>query len=355
MALLSPIVSEDVEDVCERTRVALTAMRGKTIVIAGAAGFLPSFLTDVLARSNDTLDGEPLRILCIDNFTTGMAHRLAHLEGRDDVETVAASVVEPFAPSGRVDYVVHGASIASPTWYRRFPLETIDVNTVGTKLLLELSREHDVAGFVYLSSSEIYGDPPPDRVPTIEEYWGNVSSTGPRAPYDESKRLAETLCTTYHRLYGTPVRIIRPFNVYGPRLRLDDGRVIPDFLGDVLAGRSIKILSDGRATRSFCYVTDFVAALVLLLVGGSDGEAYNVGNDEERSIAYVAELVARLTDPPVAVEFARSDDALYLVDNPSRRCPDLTKTRAAIPWAPSMPLAEGLKRTFRYYAEGGTA
>jgi UDP-glucuronate decarboxylase len=346
---ISPVVLEDLDHICARAETALRALAGKTVLVAGGAGFLPSYVVDALARANETMQDEPRRILCVDNVLTGTWTRLAHLEGRADVAFLTHDLTEELVLDEPVHAVVHGASIASPSWYRQRPLETIDVNVTGTRCLLELAREHAVEGFLYLSSSEIYGDPDPTRIPTSEDYWGNVSSTGPRAPYDESKRLAETLCTTYHRLYGTPVRIIRPFNVYGPRLRLDDGRVIPDFLSDALAGRPIALLSDGSATRSFCYVSDFIVALLLLLVEGTPGDVYNVGNDEEVTIREAAEILDALPDVGVGVVFASSDDSDYLTDNPSRRCPDLTKTRATIAWSPSVPLRDGLRRTLASY------
>ena len=236
-AARSRIVTHDVEEVSARAASALVRLAGRRVVVAGAAGFLPSHIVDSLAYANDTLLDDPCRMICLDNFVTGTPGRLAHLHAAPTSS----------CPYGRrqgidldesVDYIVHAASIASPTWYRRFPLETIDVNVGGTRNLLDLALAKGRRGFLYLSSSEIYGDPPPERVPTGEDYWGHVSSIGPRAPYDESKRLAETLCTTYHRLHDLPVVIIRPFNVYGPRLRLDDGRVVPDFVRDALARRA---------------------------------------------------------------------------------------------------------------------
>jgi dTDP-glucose 4,6-dehydratase/UDP-glucuronate decarboxylase len=346
---ISAVVHDDLDDICARAAPALRALAGKTVLVAGGAGFLPSYVVDALARANETMQAEPCRIICVDNVVTGAWTRLAHLEGRPDIAFRTHDLTQKLVLDEPVHAIVHGASIASPSWYRRRPLETIDVNVIGTRYLLELAREEKVESFLYLSSSEVYGDPDPARVPTTEDYWGNVSSTGPRAPYDESKRLAETLCATYHRLYGTPVRIVRPFNVYGPRLRLDDGRVIPDFLSDALARRPIALLSDGRATRSFCYVGDFTAALLLLLVEGSAGEVYNVGNDEEVTIREAAEILDGLPGVGVGVASATSDDADYLTDNPSRRCPDLSKTRAAIDWSPSTPLREGLHRTLASY------
>jgi UDP-glucuronate decarboxylase len=348
---ISPVVEDDLDDICARAGTALRSLAGRTVLVAGGAGFVPSYVVDTLARANEAWPDQPCRILCVDNVATGAWTRLAHLEGRTDVEFFAHDLTQKLELDEPVHFVVHGASIASPSWYRRRPLETIDVNVTGTRRLLELAREHAVESFLYLSSSEVYGDPDPARVPTTEDYWGNVSSTGPRAPYDESKRLAETLCTTYYRLYGTSVRIVRPFNVYGPRLRLDDGRVVPDFISDVLAGRPIALLSDGRATRSFCYVSDFTVALLLLLVQGVPGEAYNVGNDEEVTIRDAAETLDALPGVDVGIVLTSSADSEYLTDNPSRRCPDLSKTRAVIDWAPSVPLREGLRRTLASYRE----
>lgn len=347
--VLGQVVEEDLDQILTRSSPALRQLAGRTVLITGAAGFLLSYVVDALAHANDRLIDEPCRVVAVDNMIVSDSRRLAHLEGRSDVVFRQANVVEGVPFDDPLDYIVHGASIASPKWYRRYPLETIDVNVGGTRRLLELARRHE-ARFLLLSSSEIYGDPPPERIPTDEDYWGHVSPTGPRAPYDESKRLAETLCATFHRQFGTPVVIVRPFNVYGPRLSLDDGRVIPDFLRDALAGDPVSLLSDGRPTRSFCYVSDFVAALLLLLVEGVPGEAYNVGNDEEVSIRGVAELVAELAGTP-GVRSGESSDPDYLADNPSRRCPDLRKTKTAIAWIPDVPLQAGVARTLAHYRE----
>ncbi len=354
-ALPTSVVAADIDEIVTRAEPECRRLEGKRVLIAGGAGFLPSYVVDALAFANDQILTEPCQVISVDNLTTGVAERLAHLRGRDDVIFVDQDISTGVVAPGSVDYIVHAASIASPTWYRQHPLETIDVNVTGTRNLLELAREHGVEGFVYLSSSEIYGDPPPDRVPTSEDYWGHVSSTGPRACYDESKRLAETLCMTYFRLYGLPVRIIRPFNVYGPRLRLDDGRVIPDLLSDVLAGRPITLLSDGSATRSFCYITDFATALIKLVTGGEPGQAYNVGNDQEVTIREVAEAMDRVAATGAGIRFARSEDPAYLVDNPNRRSPDLRKTREAIAWSPEVDLDQGLARTYRHYVEAEEA
>jgi UDP-glucuronate decarboxylase len=350
-AQLSARIADDLDEILRRASEAVRRLERKTVVVAGGAGFLPSYLVDSLAFANDRLLDEPCRVISIDNLATGLAGRLEHLQNRDDVALLQQDIIQGVSLDEHVDYVVHAASIASPTWYRQYPLETIDVNVSGTRNLLELAREHGVEGFVYLSSSEIYGDPPPERVPTTEDYWGHVSSTGPRACYDESKRLAEALCMTYFRLYGTPVKLVRPFNVYGPRLRLDDGRVIPDLISDALNGRPITLYSDGRATRSFCYISDFVTALILLLVADVAGEAFNLGNNQEVTIREAAETLDRVTGQGHGIQFERSEDPHYLTDNPNRRSPDLSKVKATVEWSPAVELEEGLRRTYRYYLD----
>jgi dTDP-glucose 4,6-dehydratase/UDP-glucuronate decarboxylase len=204
---------------------------------------------------------------------------------------------------------------------------------------------------VYVSSSEVYGDPPPDRVPTKEDYWGNVSSLGPRACYDESKRLAETLCMTYFRSFHVPVTIVRPFNVYGPGLRLDDARIVPDLISNALEGREMALYSDGMVSRSFCYVGDAAAAIIKLLASDLPGEAFNVGNDEEVTIRQLAELVDDLSGNRRGLRLVESADPDYLTDNPQRRCPDLTKIKGSIGWTPQVSLREGIERTLRFYRE----
>jgi len=270
------------------------------------------------------------------------------LQDRADFRFIQHDLVIPLSLDEDVAYFVHGASIASPTQYRKFPLQTIDVNVVGTRHLLELARRRQARSFVYLSSSEVYGDPVPEAIPTPESYRGNVSSTGPRACYDESKRLAETLCFTYYREFGLPVIVVRPFNVYGPRMRLDDGRVIPDFVRDALEGSEIRVFSDGRVTRSFCYVSDAITAILLLMVSDVHGEVFNIGNNEEITIEDLAYKVARLFGGR-KVRLVTNPDANYLTDSPRRRCPDITKVCSLINWEPTVTLREGLGRTAKWY------
>ncbi|MDE2588566.1 MAG: NAD-dependent epimerase/dehydratase family protein, partial [Patescibacteria group bacterium] len=247
---------------------------------------------------------------------------------------------------GEVDFIIHAASIASPPIYRKFPLKTIDVNYQGTRNLLELAKERNTKSMLFLSSSEIYGDP--DVIPTPESYWGHVSSIGPRACYDESKRLAETVSIVYHEQFGVPIKIARPFNVYGPYLNLDDGRVIPDFMKNAISNSKIIIHSDGTPTRSFCYVTDAIRAFYRILLLSPSGGVYNVGNDEEISMREVAEKIKKVISKPIEILLEKSKDPNYTKDNPQRRCPDLSKIRN-LGYEPHVSLEEGLKRLYQWY------
>lgn len=357
----APIVFDDCREIVADIGARLQPLSGKTVLITGANGFLMSYLVDAILAWNDSGRGEPAHVIAVDSLITGRSERLAHVAGRDDVTLVEHDITRPLAPERRVHFVVHGASIASPSVYRQYPLETIDANVGGTRMMLELARSQGVAGMLVMSTSEIYGDPDPAFIPTPESYRGNVSCTGPRACYDESKRMAETLATVYHQLYDLPVVAIRPFNVYGPGFRLDDKRVLPDLMTSVLNREPIVLFSDGRPTRAFCYVTDAVRAMLLLVVSGRGGEAFNVGNDEgEISMSDLAHLVARvgaevMEVEPVAVSLGQSSDPAYLTDNPQRRCPDLGKLRTCMDWSPRVPISEGLRRNLISYLQLGLA
>jgi dTDP-glucose 4,6-dehydratase/UDP-glucuronate decarboxylase len=231
------------------------------------------------------------------------------------------------------------------------PMRTLEVNALGTWTLLRAVQDRPLDAFVLLSTSEIYGDPEPAHVPTPETYPGLVSSTGPRSCYDESKRFAETLALTYVRTHGTPVRIVRPFNVYGPGLRPDDGRVVPDLLDTARRGEDLVLHSDGTPRRSFCYVTDFLVSLLRVITRGINGEPYNVGDDrEEISMRDLAERIRLVTHARGRVLVQPSADPDYLADNPQRRCPDLSKLRALGGSMPRVSLDEGLDRYARWLA-----
>jgi UDP-glucuronate decarboxylase len=351
MRFPNPIIMEDADSLSARYGDRFSALEGRTILISGASGFLCSYLIDVLAAWNSR-GRLRSKVIAVDNFIAASRERLGHLAGSPQVQLLAQDVTEPFIVDRPIDYVIHGASIASPVYYRRFPLQTIKVNVDGTIRMLEVARTCGAKSMLFLSSSEIYGDPDPRFIPTPETYNGNVSCTGPRACYDESKRLGETLCATYFRLHGTPVKAVRPFNVYGPGQRLDDQRIIPDLVSSALKGGPLQLFSDGSPTRSFCYCRDFIAALLLVLLSSENGEAFNIGNSEEISIRAAAEAVAKIGGNGASLEirYAANSDRDYLTDNPNRRCPDLSKIRSRMRWAPEVKFHDGIARTIRSYS-----
>lgn len=348
---MNPVIEADAAAICRELSASLEALYGTTLLVTGGSGFLCSYLLETVAHLNDQFPEKPCRVISIDNLRSGIAERTAHLRERPEFLFLQHDVSQPLALGEPVDWIVHGAGIASPTFYRRYPLETIDVNATGTRRMLDLARQTNARSLLYISTSEIYGDPDAAHIPTREDYRGNVSCTGPRACYDESKRMAETLCWVYHQLYGSPVKVIRPFNVYGPGQRLDDKRIIPDLISAALERRPIELFSDGHATRSFCYVSDAIRALWLILLSDAKGEAFNVGSDErEIAIGELAELVSQVAGPPrLEIRHRTSEDKHYLTDNPQRRCPDLAKLRGRFSWSPKVPLSEGLGRTLRSY------
>lgn len=329
---------------------AADALEGRTVLVSGGAGFLGAAMVDVLIHLNRTRFSRPVRAIVVDNFVTGVPARLRGLAEDEHVEMIDADVSRDFHIATPFHYAIHAAGIASPIVYRAKPLQTADVNVWGLRRMLELARaQSDLQGFLFFSTSEIYGDPDPASIPTREDYRGFVSCTGPRACYDESKRFGETLAVVYHQEFGFPIRSVRPFNVYGAGQRLDDGRIIPDLMRAAARNTPLVLHSDGRATRSFCYISDATAGFYRAMLKGHPGEAYNIGNDHEVSIRDVADIVAKLSGTPVT--FESSADPHYLTDNPQRRCPELTKSRTHLEYTPHTPLHEGLARTLTWARE----
>lgn len=326
---------------------------GARILVTGAAGFLGSHFVHYFLQLNDSvLSGHPLHLTAVDNFLRGEPAWLKPLKARPDLTLQKHNIVEPLDWKGW-DYVVHGASIASPMFYRKFPIETMDANVNGLRHLLDATvKNKGVKSLLFFSSSEIYGDPDPASIPTSEDYRGFVSCTGPRACYDESKRYGETLCVNFHQVHGTPVKVARPFNNYGPGLKISDRRVLPDFFRDVLAGRDITMLSDGKAMRTFCYITDAMSGYLKILASEQNGEAFNIGTESpEISMGDLAQMVIRLTGNKVGLKLQKSEDKHYLTDNPVRRCPSIQKARRLLNYAPTVGLEEGLEKTYRYYLD----
>lgn len=304
-------------------------------VVTGGAGFLGSHLCDrLLAEGWD--------VLAIDNFITGSRENLEHLKSNPKFAFQEANVSDGLRVDGPLGYVFHFASPASPPDYLKHPIETMRVGSVGTQNALELAREKN-AGFLIASTSECYGDP--EVSPQHEEYWGNVNPVGPRSVYDEAKRFSEALTMGYHRHYGADTHIVRIFNTYGPRMRLQDGRALPNFVYQALSGQPITVFGDGKQTRSFCYVSDLIDG-IYRLSQSKERLPVNIGNPNEMTILEFAQRV-RGEFPgaaPIVFEPLPQDD-------PKRRRPDISKAKRLLGWEPKVGLDEGLKLTLAYFRE----
>ncbi|HOJ30693.1 MAG TPA: SDR family oxidoreductase [bacterium] len=306
------------------------------IIVVGGAGFLGSHLCDALViRGN--------RVLCIDNFITGAKENITHLLKNKNFVFLEESIITgeidkklPFTP----DIVFHLASPASPKDYTKYPIETLLVNSLGTKKCLDIALKTG-AKFLFTSTSEVYGDPLIS--PQKEDYWGNVNPVGLRSMYDEGKRFAEAITVAYHRKYGIKTYLPRIFNTYGPRMRLDDGRVIPNFIAQIIEKKPLTIYGDGKQTRSFCYVDDLIKGL-LMLVESDYHMPVNLGNPGEFTIIELAEKIKDITGRDLQLEFLPP-----LPDDPRKRRPDIELAKKLLGWEPAINLDEGLKKTLSYY------
>lgn len=333
------------EDLKKETRM----LEGKTLLISGGSGFIGSYINAFLYLLNKHFLKKPVQVISVDNYITGSRKNFIIDIKDENFKFLHHDVRLPLNTQEKVDYIIHAAGLASPFYYKKYPLETIESAVIGAKNLLELARLNKVESFLFFSSSEIYGDPDPSAVPTPETYAGHVSSVGPRACYDESKRLAETLCMTYYQLYKVPVRIIRPFNVYGPGMRHTDYRVIPTFLYTGLRGKNLPVHDKGIQTRTFCYITDALTAIFKVLLSGRAGEVYNVGNDKpEVSMYELASIICELLGNGVKPRL-KTYPSYYPAGEPQRRCPDLTKIKTELGYMPKIDLRLGLKRSLDWF------
>jgi dTDP-glucose 4,6-dehydratase/UDP-glucuronate decarboxylase len=271
------------------------------------------------------------------------------LLARPDVSVIAQDVTEPVHPELKADFIVHAASRASPQNYLSAPLDTIDANVRATRGLLQNARDWDCESFLFFSSGEIYGNVPAEHTPTPETYLGAGDPMAARACYGESKRMGETLCATFHHQYETPVKVVRPFHVYGPGMSLDDGRIMAEFLRFRINNETIRGLGDGRGVRAFCYISDATAGFLAALLSDANGEAFNIGNDEEPvSIRQLAELMVGLEEPELGIEFADAKTD-HLAGTPDRVCPDISKARRILEFAPEIGLRDGVLRTLDWH------
>ena len=303
------------------------------VLVTGAAGFLGSHLCDRLLAEN-------LEVLGLDNLITGNIRNIEHLSGHPQFQFIKHDVTEYIFISGAVDAILHFASPASPIDYLELPIQTLKVGALGTHKALGLAREKK-SRFLLASSSEVYGDPlfHPQR----ESYWGNVNPIGPRGVYDEAKRFGEALTMAYHRSHGLDAKIVRIFNTYGPRMRANDGRVVPAFITQALSGQPLTIFGDGRQTRSFCYVSDLIEGVYRLLLSEMN-EPINIGNPAEMTISQFAESVLELTGSKSKI--VHQD---LPTDDPKVRQPDITLAKEALGWEPRVSLEEGLSKTVEYF------
>ncbi len=305
----------------------------ETAVVTGGAGFLGSHLCDRLLK-------EGLKVICVDNLITGSTNNINHLAGNENFSFVKHDVTNYIFLPGKVDYILHFASPASPIDYLKLPIQTLKVGSLGTHKALGLAKEKN-ARFLLASTSEVYGDPAIHPQP--ESYWGNVNPIGPRGVYDEAKRFAEAITMAYNRYHNLDTRIVRIFNTYGPRMRLDDGRALPAFVGQALRGEDITVFGDGSQTRSFCFVDDLVDGIFKLLMS-SEVEPVNIGNPEEISIKGFAEEVIKIIGSNSKIIYKDLP-----VDDPKVRQPSIERARRLLGWEPKVKRMDGLKTTIDYF------
>jgi len=355
---ISETLREDLEYTFSKLSLSeLEKMYGSTIVITGCAGFLGYYFCQFFHHYSDILRLK--KVVCLDNFMLGHPGWIDEIaDGRcftvKDFDVIKNDIKD-VPEAAEADFVIHMASIASPVFYRKYPIETLDANVWGLRRLLDFYAERSIKGLLFYSSSEIYGDPSPDAIPTDEEYRGFVSATGPRACYDESKRFGETMCMLFAQKFGMPIGVARPFNNYGPGMKLNDKRVPADFAKNVIEGNDLIIRSNGAPTRTFCYIADAIAGYFKILLHGRY-DYFNIGIEKpEISISELAEIYratgAELLDYKGKVVFEPSEEKDYLTNNPQRRCPKIEKARRVLGYEPEISVQQGVCRFLKFIQE----
>lgn len=332
-------------------------LSGGKILITGSAGFIGFYLTHFLYQFRNELNLK--KVVCLDNFIMGrpawQENFLADERFSFEKFDIINDKIENIVDAQEINFVIHMASIASPTFYRQHPLETVDANVWGLRRLLDFYKDKNLKGFLFFSTSEIYGDPPAEKIPTDENYNGNVSVTGPRACYDESKRFCETLCKLYAQIYNLPIGVVRPFNNFGAGMKITDKRVPADFAKNILDGKDITILSSGTPSRTFCYIADAVAGYLKVLLHGKY-DYFNIGIDKpEISVAQFAEIYRAVGQKIFGyngkIIYKVSEDKNYLTHNPQRRCPNIDKARKILGYNPTILVDEGVERFLTFINE----
>ena len=347
------LLKTDIQEIAAALGDKASSFSGKTVMLTGGRGFLGRYFTEVFAHLNESILDEPCRLVVLDNLITAgeAGEKFGEIE---NVTFLKHDVIQPLDwdrdKDGGVDFIIHAAGIASPFYYRKYPLETLDVAITGTKNMLALAHKNQ-ARLTFISSSEIYGDPDDKHVPTPESFRGNVASQGPRACYDESKRVGETLCYIFHENSGLATNAIRPFNVFGPGMQETDYRVMPNFANRIKGGRPLKVYGSGTQTRTFCYIADAMNGFLRVIAMGVPGETYNIGNPKpEITMLDLVKRMEKVSGRKLDVSIIEYPDS-YPADEPQRRCPDITKARRQIGFEPRVDLDDGLKR-FLDWADG---
>jgi UDP-glucuronate decarboxylase len=346
------IVEEDLSSIAESIKAEAKALEGKTLLITGGSGFIGSYFIATIDILNKKYFKKPCKVISLDNHIVGKSNNLIKEINSPEIKYIEHDVTKPFETKEPIDYIVSAAGVASPVYYKKFPIQTIEGTIFGLKNALELCGEKKSKSILFFSSSEIYGDPDPNFIPTPETYKGNVSSIGPRSCYDESKRIGEALSTAHFRVHGTPVKIVRPFNVYGPGMKGTDYRVIPMFLSQGCRGQPLTVHDRGNQTRTFCYATDAITGFFKVLLSDKNGEVFNVGNDQDEiNMRSLADLMAQeIFDNKAKVNLIKYPDA-YPQDEPRRRCPDISKISKQLGYSPKVDLKTGLKRSYQWFRE----
>ena len=356
------VEKKDIAYIHKKAKNEFLKLAGKEILLIGANGFLGYYFLKSFLEWNEKYPAKAIRLTALSTFTKGIPPWLKEARSEGKLTVLKKDITKyKISSKQRFDYIIHGATIASPTYYRLHPIETINANVQGlynllTYLIARKSSQYPVTGLLFFSTSEIYGNPDPRFIPTDETYNGNVSCTGPRACYDESKRFCETLCVNYSQVHNLPIKVARPFNNYGPGLRINDKRVIPDFAMNILNNKDIIMHSDGSPKRTFCYVADAIVGYIKILVLGKQGEAYNIGIETpEISMKQLALKMQEIGKEHFGytgdVITQKSADKEYLTDNPQRRCPKIEKAKKDLHYNPEIAVDQGLYNSLQWYKE----
>jgi len=334
---MNNLLDNDIQTIFLNTKRIAKSLEGKTILITGGNGFLGKYLVEIFSKYNQFLT-KKIELIVYDINLKNNSYKK-----KNNIRYIKKDVSEKIIIKKKIDIILHAAGIASPYYYRKKPINTLDVAINGTKNCLEIAKKNN-SKFIFFSSSEIYGDPDAKNVPTKESYRGNVSTLGPRACYDESKRLGETLCYIYNNYYKIHTNIIRPFNIYGPGMGQYDYRIFPNFISNILNNKKIRIYGSGNQTRTYCYVTDAIEGFIRVICLGKSGEAYNIGNHKpEVSVKNIYQVLKKIYKGKVNAITVNHPKS-YPNDEPQRRCPDLNKSSKHLGYIPKVKLTIGLQK-----------